>query len=249
MIILPIPKPVLAAVIAWCCLSSSAAPTSSLEISPVSVNLVAGQNVKVIEVRNRGGSAVAIQIRAFAWSQSGDSDVLAPTKDLILSPPIFTVPAGASQTIRLLLRAKGGTGERSYRLLVDEVPSPHAERNQVGIAFRISMPVIAAAAAPPSRSLGWRAQRGPNNQIRVSAVNTGNVYDKVHAIAVTLPDGSQPKIVSSGDNPYLLPGAQRHWVVQGAPPTATVRLNVTTQAGTSEHVLGVDPGEHVVIGQ
>ena len=105
---------VLAALIAWCCLSSSTALASSLEISPVSVNLVAGQNAKVIEVRNRGGSSVAIQIRAYAWSQSGDTDILGPTKDIILSPPIFTIPAGAAQTIRLLLRGKSGTGERSY---------------------------------------------------------------------------------------------------------------------------------------
>lgn len=234
-------KPVLAALIAWCCLPSSAAFASSLEISPVSVNLVAGQNVKVIEIRNRGGSAVAIQIRAFAWSQAGDTDSLTPTKDLILSPPIFTIPAGASQTIRLLLRGKGGVGERSYRLLVDEVPSSNVQRNQVGIAFRVSMPVIAAAVAPPSRNLAWRARRGPGNQILLSAANTGNAYDKVHAIAVTLPDGSQPKIASIGDNPYLLPGAQRQWVVQGATPPANLRLNVTTQAGTSEHVLVVDP--------
>jgi fimbrial chaperone protein len=234
-------NPVLAALIAWCCLSSGAATASSLEISPVSVNLVAGQNTKVIEITNRGGSSVAIQIRAYAWSQSGDTDTLAPTKDIILSPPIFTVPAGASQTIRLLLRAKGATGERSYRLLLDEVPPPGTQRNQVGIAMRVSLPVIAAAALPPSRNLAWRAKRGPGNQILLSAANMGNVYDKVHAIAVTLPDGSHPTIVASGDNSYLLSNAKRQWVVQDTTPQATVRLSVTTQAGKSEHVLVVDP--------
>ncbi|MEA3044994.1 MAG: fimbrial chaperone protein [Sphingomonadales bacterium] len=233
-------KPALAALIAWCCLPSGVANASSLEISPVSVNLVAGQSTRVIEIRNRGGSSVAIQIRAYAWSQSGNTDVLVPTRDIILSPPIFTIPAGASQTIRLLLRGPGGTGERSYRLLLDEVLSPDAQRSQVGIALRISLPVITAAASPPSRSLRWRARRGPGNQILVSAANTGNVYDKVHAIAVTLPDGSHPAIASSGDNPYLLTNAQREWVVQGATPAPTLRLNVTTQAGISEHVLVID---------
>jgi fimbrial chaperone protein len=234
-------RPALAALIAWCCLPSGVAKASSLEISPVSVNLVAGQSAKVIEIRNRGGSSVAIQIRAYAWSQSGNSDVLVPTRDIILSPPIFTISAGGSQTIRLLLRRPGGAGERSYRLLLDEVLSPDAQRNQVGIALRISLPVIAAAASPPSRSLRWRARRGAGNQILVSAANMGNVYDKVHAIAVTLPDGSHPRIVSSGDNPYLLTNTQREWIVQGATPSSTLRLNVTTQAGIGEHVLVIDP--------
>jgi len=235
------PGSVLTALMAWCCLLPGAATAGSLEISPVSVNLIAGQNAKVIEIRNRGDSAAAIQIRAFAWSQSGDADILASTQDIIVSPPIFTIPAGASQTIRLLLRGKGGTGERSYRLLLDEVPPTNTQRNQVGIALRISMPVIAAAVAPPSRSLRWRARRGPDNQVLLSAANLGNVYDKVHAIAVTLPDGSHPKIVSSGENPYLLADAQRQWVVHAGTPPATLQLSVTTQAGASEHVLIVDP--------
>src|SRR5690606_19764038 len=111
----------------------------------------------VIEVRNRGGSSVAIQVRANAWSQAGDTDVLAPTKDIILSPPIFTVPAGASQTLRLLLRGKGDARERSYRLIMDELLPPNAQANQVGVALRISMPVIAAAASPPARGLSWSA--------------------------------------------------------------------------------------------
>lgn len=234
-------KPTLAALLVWCCLASGVATASSLEISPVSVNLIAGQTTALIEVRNRGGNPAAIQLRGYAWSQSGDKDVLVPTNDIILSPPIFTVPAGASQTLRLLLRARGGTAERSYRLLLDEVPAPNLKRDQVGIALRISLPVIAAPASPPVRSLRWHARRGPDNQILLSVANGGNVYDKIHAIAVTLPDGSHSKIVSTGENPYVLAGGERQWVTKSATPAATLRLNVTTQAGNSEHLLVVDP--------
>lgn len=235
-------RSVLTALIALGCLPNSVANASSLEILPVSVNLAAGQNVTTIELKNRGGGSAAIQIRAFSWVQAGDTDILTPTRDVIMSPPIFTIPAGASQTVRLLLR--GGTGvasERSYRLLLDEVPTATGQNNQVAIALRISMPVIAAAASAPSRNLNWRAARAPGNQILLSAANTGNVYDKVHAIAVTLPDGSHPKIIPRGENPYLLPGAQRHWVVQGPALPGTIILNVTTQAGKSERTLVVDP--------
>lgn len=236
------PKPVLTALIALGCLPNSVAKASSLEILPVSVNLVAGQKVTVIELKNRGGGSTTIQIRAYSWAQAGDTDILTPTRDLIVSPPIFTIPARASQTVRLLLRV--GTGvvsERSYRLLLDEVPLANTQNNQVAIAFRISLPVIAAATSSPSRNLNWRAARGPGNQILLSAANTGNVYDKVHAIAVTLPGGGHPKIIPSGENPYLLVGAQRQWVVQGSPLPDTLRLSVTTQAGKSEQTLAVDP--------
>src|SRR5688500_9450583 len=113
-------KPVLAALISLGCLISGEARATSLEISPVMVNLAPGQTATTIEVKNRGGAPAAIHIRAFAWSQAGDVDDLAPTQEVILSPPIFTLAEGASQTIRLLLRGgKGAASERSYRLLLD----------------------------------------------------------------------------------------------------------------------------------
>ena len=115
------PTPVLATLISLGFLISGEVQAASLEISPVIVNLAPGQNATTIEVKNRGGAPAAVQARPYSWSQAGDEDNLTATQDIILSPPIFTVPAGASQTIRLLLR--GGSeagGERSYRLLLDE---------------------------------------------------------------------------------------------------------------------------------
>ena len=156
------PTPALAALIFLGCLLSGKIQAASLEISPVMVNLAPGQTATTIEVTNRGGVSTAIQARLYLWTQAGDDDTLAPTQDIILSPPIFTVPAGASQTVRLLLR--GGIvaeAERSYRLLLDEVPPANIENRQIDIALRVSLPVIVASASSGPRALQWRAERGP----------------------------------------------------------------------------------------
>jgi len=236
-------KPALAALLWLGCLRSGEANATSLEITPVAVHLVPGQNSTMIEVMNRGGLATAIQLRAYAWSQDGDKDVLVPTQDIILSPPIFTVPSGKTQTIRLLLRrGASGAGQRSYRLLLDEVPSATAAKDrQVMIAMRVSLPVIVASAAPKPKSLVWRAKRGPGSQVMLSATNGGNIFDRIHAIAVTLADGSEAKIASTAANSYVLAGAERHWLVQGNGAARELRLSVTTQAGKSEQVLAVAP--------
>jgi fimbrial chaperone protein len=224
------------------CLLSGEANATSLEITPVAIHLVPGQNSTTIEVMNRGGLAIAIQLRAYAWSQNGDQDVLVPTHEVILSPPIFTVPSGKTQTIRLLLRPGApGAGQRSYRLLLDEVPSAAAKDRQVMIAMRVSLPVIIASAAPKPKSLVWRAKRGPGSQIMLSATNSGNVYDRIQAIAVTFADGSEAKVASTASNSYLLAGAERHWLVQGNGAARELRLSVTTQAGKSEQGLAVAP--------
>jgi fimbrial chaperone protein len=236
------PTPVLAALFAFGCLQAETLQAASLEILPVIVVLAPGQATATIEVTNHGDNPVAIQTRPYSWTQTGDADTLTPTEEIILSPPIFTVPAGASQTMRLLLRGGSeASGERSYRLLLDEVPLANTGNKQIDIALRVSMPVMVSTGSPAPELLQWRAERSPNGQTELTAVNPGKIYDRVSTIEVTLADGSRPKVIASGANSYVLPGAQRHWIVQtrSTAPRGAVHLSVTTQGGKSEHILTV----------
>jgi fimbrial chaperone protein len=232
-------KPVLVALIALSWLHAGTALAASLEISPLIVTLAAGQTTTTIEVRNRGETLIAIQARSYRWTQTGNEDTLIPTQEIILSPPIFTVPAGASQTVRLLLRGGiGGTEERSYRLLLDEVPPANTLNKQIEMALRISLPVIVASASSAPAGLQWRAERGPSGETQLTVTNPGPTYDRVSLIEVTLADGSHPKVIPRGKNPYILPGATRDWIVQGHPgPPGPLQLKVLTQAGKSEQIL------------
>ena len=234
-------KPVFAALIALGCLLCGQANATSLEITPVAVHLVPGNNATTIEVMNRGGVAAAIQLRAFAWTQAGDQDVLTPTRDIIVSPPIFTIGKGATQTIRLLLRrGAASAGERTYRLLIDEVPPVSSKGHNIVVAMRLSLPVIIASEKSNAGSLHWRAKRVAGGQIMLSATNAGSAFERVHAIAVTLADGSRPGVAATGTNSYILAGARRQWVVKsGGGTSLELRLNVTTRSGKSEQVLAL----------
>jgi fimbrial chaperone protein len=215
------------------------AGAASLEISPVVINLAPRQTSATIEVLNRGGDPVAVQARAFVWSQTGDDDTLTPTKDIIVSPPIFTIPEGSSQTVRLLLRNAGaGVGGRdhSYRLLLDEVPAANSDSKQLVVALRLSIPVMAHAVAAVS-ALKWQMEHTPDGQIVLKAINTGNAYALVSAMEITLSDGSHPKAAPRGKNPYVLPGAERRWIVEGRGAPGALRLNLTTQAGRTDQTL------------
>ncbi len=213
---------------------------ASLEITPVLITLAAGQTATAIAVTNHGGAPTAIQARAYRWTQAGDDDALTPTQDIIVSPPIFTVPGGGSQTMRLLLR--GGTaagGERSYRLLLDEVPQANTPNRQVALTLRLSLPVIVGATSSGRPMLQWQVGRDAGGQTVLTASNTGSAYDKMRAIDVTLSDGSHPKVVSRSRNAYILAGAERHWVVQdhGSGPGGPLHLSVTSLTGKSELTL------------
>ena len=232
------PTLALAALLLLACPLAREVRAASLEVTPVLITLAAGQTATTVEVTNRGGTPTALQARAYRWTQAGDDDALTSTQDIIVSPPIFTVPNGGSQTMRLLLRGgAAGGGEHSYRLLLDEVPSANAPHREVAFTLRLSLPVFTASSGRPT--LQWRAERGAGGQTVLTASNTGAAYDKLRAIDVTLSDGSHPKVVSRGKNPYILAGAERHWVVQdrGGGAGGPLHLSVASLMGESELTL------------
>lgn len=237
---------ILASLISIGCLGAGEAGAAALTVSPVVVGLTPGQTTATITVENHGGAPTAVQARAYRWTQAEDNDVLVPTQDIVVSPPIFTVPQDGSQTLRLLLRggARGGE-QRFYRLLLDEVPPAGGPRKQIVVVLRLSLPVfvappgVAGAPASAAPTLEWRAEPGPGGQIALTATNPGHASARVNAIDVTLPDGGHPKAVARGQNPYVLPGARRHWIVQsgGGAPAGPLHVRVTTDAGKTEYTL------------
>jgi fimbrial chaperone protein len=213
---------------------------ASLEVSPVIVTLAPGQTATTIATANRGGTPIAIQARIYRWTQTDGEDVLTPTVEIIVSPPIFTLPAGGTQTLRLLLRGgSAAAGERTYRLVLDEVPPAAATNRQVTFALRQSLPVFMDASPSVRPALQWRAERGAGGETTLTATNASPAYDKITALEVALADGSHPKVVSHSTSLYVLSGDAHRWTVQtrGPGPGGPLRVSVTTMNGKSELTL------------
>lgn len=226
---------VVALAVAACLLPATADP-ASLEYVPNLLEMTPGQ-AATMEVRNHAGRTV-IQVRAFVWQQRGDIDELLPTDNLVVSPPIFSVPEHESQIVRLLNRsADSGAAERSYRLLLDEVPPPDVDRQQIKFALRVSLPVfIEPTGTTTGEVLEWRAERSDRGVVLV-VQNTGVRHARVAELVVTLPSGATVAATAAGKNPYVLPGMQRHFVLPEAsavPAGSVLRLRVTTGAGTKQ---------------
>jgi fimbrial chaperone protein len=225
-------------------LCAAGANAATLTISPVSVFFDSGVTSALLEVKNLGPHQATLQARIYGWSQSGNEDVLVPTSDIIMSPPIATILAGGSQTFRLLLRpgAKADTGrERHYRILLDEIPAASTGPARVGFAMRSSIPVFVMPPKPTSSSLVWRAARDGNGAVIVTATNATAAYDKIFELAVIHTDGSVHNGVTQGTNAYVLPHAQRNWAVPGENSVGSIRLNVTTRNGKTAETLPIGP--------
>jgi fimbrial chaperone protein len=143
-------------------LASHVSAQNSLTVTPLRVELSSRASAAVIDVINTSAGALTLQIQQRVWLQDGGRDRQGESRDLILSPAIFTLQPGEKQVVRIALRgAPDAQRERAYRVFVSEVPTPQLKvtPNASGfrVALRMDLPLFVAplqAAAPqPSYTL------------------------------------------------------------------------------------------------
>ena len=221
-------------------LVATAARAQSLSVLPVNVFLSPGQSATTVTVTNSGQSDTAIQIRAYGWSQKDGTDQLGKSDELLLSPPLAKIPAGASQVIRLVLRQKPQNQEATYRILIDQIPPP-SEPGVVHFVLRLSIPVFAL---PPVRCVPDVQFRLESNdgQFYLVATNAGKMHEAVREMQLTGEDGREVKLES---NPlsYVLPGATRRWHIvapdSSSPKIEALRLKARMNAGVIDQQVRI----------
>lgn len=214
------------------------AHAGSFSVNPVRVTLSAKQPVAAITVRNAGAEPAVVQLEISAWSQDQGQDVLVPTNEVLATPPIFTVPAGKTQILRVgLRRPTTATDETTYRLVLREVPPPAAPTQQgLRVALKISMPVFVVPAASVAPALNWRTTRTADGEIRVHLTNTGTAHVQVSKIELALAEAGTA-LGTQTTAGYVLPGNTRSWTVKTASPVAVgakVHIRSMTDAGAFE---------------
>lgn len=219
-----------------CAMTCGIAQAGSFSINPVKLTLSAQNSMQIMTVRNDGAEAAVMQVELVAWSQANGQDVYTPTRELLATPPIFTVPAGGSQIIRVgLRRAPEGQRELAYRMFLQEVPPP-AKPDTVGlqVALRISVPVFVAPSEPVKPVLYWQAVRLDEHTLKVGVTNTGNGHDHLSAYKIYRTGNAKP-ILAQKLFSYLLPGETHYWsLTTDTMPNPGESLRILTHTETGE---------------
>jgi fimbrial chaperone protein len=217
------------AVVAIVLLTGLAAGAQTLSVLPVNIFLPPGQKATTLTVTNPGKTETAIQLRAYAWNQSGDDDPLTATAAVGVSPPMATIAPGASQVVRVILREPPQDREATYRILVDQIPPP-AEPGFVRVVLRLSIPIFAQPMVRTASNVQFHLETNAG-KLTLVGVNSGLRHDAIREIALTTADGRTLKL-DGGFSPYILAGATRHWplAVQGPLPLPGEMLKLTAHA-------------------
>jgi fimbrial chaperone protein len=223
--------------------AAGTAAASTLAVAPVRVELTSSAPIAVLTVRNQDNSAVVVQARPAAWSQHEDHDQLDDTHDLLVTPPLFTIPAGGQQIVRIaLLRKVDPSRELDYRLVLSEVPpAAPANASELRVALRITLPVFVDAMRRTSADLSWRHTLLPDGTLSIEADNHGMAHVQILDFDAASMDHAEERWHTSSAR-YLLPGSSAHWELKSAPGlTATTRLMVRGHSDAGDFSVASEP--------
>ena len=221
-------------------LTGLAASAQALSVLPVNILLSPGQRATSLAVTNQGTSETSIQVRAYAWNQKDGEDQLTASDAVVVSPPLATIAAGATQVVRLILRQPPQGSEATYRILVDQIPPP-AEPGVVHIVLRLSIPIFAQPMTRALPHIQFHLERDAE-QLYLVGINDGLHHETIRNIVLSTSDGRKLKEDFSA-SPYVLAGATRRWHLTAQDslplPSEPLRLTAHGDAGAIEQQVPV----------
>ncbi|HYM42978.1 MAG TPA: fimbria/pilus periplasmic chaperone [Steroidobacteraceae bacterium] len=220
------------------------AAASALSIAPIRVELTSAKRTAVLTLRNQEDTPVVVQARPAAWTQRDGEDQLDDTHDLVVTPPIFTVPPKGQQVLRIaLLREADPARELDYRLVLSEVPSAGpAETTGLKVALRITLPVFVAARSAAAADLAWSHKWQPDGTLEIEAQNRGTAHLQIHDFDVQTAGQSPLKLHAEVPH-YLLPGTVARWQLHAAgKPASDGRLRIQGHSDAGDFSVTSSPG-------
>jgi fimbrial chaperone protein len=224
--------PIIAAMSIAAAALGSPSSAGSFKVNPVQIKLPADQQAASLTITNSDAAPVAIRVLTFAWSQANGEDRYTPTANVIVSPPIFTIPAGGTQLVRVGLRERGA--ERAYRVILEEIPRQKPLGGEVQVILRLNLPLYLIPKGGSKPDVSWRAWRAADGTIDIEGRNRGTLYEQVAELAV---EGDGRAEVLSRQMGVVLPGSSRIWKVRGSKqlqPGGYFTLKVRSSAGEIE---------------
>ena len=210
-----------------------AAPASagSVVLWPINPTITAEERATALWLENRGTEPVTLQIRAFGWHQAAGADRYESQDEVVSSPPIAIVAPGKRQLVRIVRRDNAPQNpERSYRLLIDELPPPPKSADgqnpsaKLAIQMRYSIPLFTYRASPSSPRLDLRFVVVEGKRF-VEINNNGDTHARL--VDLRLVHGSKKFDVTAGLVGYVLPGSVMRWPLPSdAPLSGSILLNV-----------------------
>jgi fimbrial chaperone protein len=225
---------------------AAAAWGSVVSVNPVRVHLSPKKRSELIELRNSGKESARFQIAAHSWEETADGQMkLVPTNDLLFFPSLLEIKPGEARRVRVASSVAPGASERSYRIIVQQLPTNEAAAGTVRVLTNLNLPVFVQPATPkPAATVKATTQRG---QVVVALENTGNAYFKAQSIRVVARAKSGAAVFEKTlPGWYVLARGRRVYTVDlpanACAEITSITATATTENGKASTAVAVAPG-------
>jgi fimbrial chaperone protein len=219
-----------------------AARCSTFTVDPVRIEVSPSRPNAILEITNREETPVTLQAHVVSWSLDGQKEVYVDSDEVMLNPPIAVLGPHQKQSIRLGLRhPMSGSQERTYRLIVEEVPPPpKPDFHGVQTILRFSIPVFAIPKSATAPHLEWQAVRTNDAGLRLVATNRGSAHVQVKSLLVIGADSSD-EYFKGAEPTYLLPTQQREWSIvdKRAMTAKRIKILAVTDTGGLHEIIEI----------
>lgn len=190
---------------------------TSLQVAPILLEFLPQEKVKELWLTNTGNEAIHSQVRVNSWLQVNNQDTLIPSKDLIASPMVLTIPPGQRQLVRLIRgTATNSSTEKAYRLIVDELPNPQSEaQSGLHLLLKYSIPVFFKTSASDSVQQGLTSLKEMTFKYSANTLtitNQSQHYKRFSQFAYIDEQGKKTPI-QMGLMGYVLSGQSMQWKI------------------------------------
>lgn len=181
-----------------------------LEVSPVHINLSAQKNIILVKLDNVDKHPFVMQLSAKRWKQKQGKNIYSSTNDILVTPPLVSIPPGKEQNLRIaFLGVPGEHKEKSYRLYLKQI-LPHKNKiSGLYVAINIGLPIFIKPLQPSKQKVVWSGHCD-NKQLTLVARNVGDKHAQVTRLKLV--DSKTHKlIVNKRVFTYILPGNSHEW--------------------------------------
>lgn len=188
-----------------------------LEVTPVQLALSPSQKIGVIKVTNRSDEPSFLQLSLLDWQQSPKGkDIYKTSHDILLTPPLFVLPAHKTQIIRFALRHPTyNTVQKAYRVHLKEVQQPRKRKlgQMLYFLMDISLPLFIQPLHMIENEV-WSIKILDAHYMKLNLYNDGNISLFVNQWQL-LSDQTQGHLTKKHSTfTYIFPHCSYSWIVK-----------------------------------
>lgn len=221
---------------------AAAAPVS---ITPTTIVLGPGRTTALVSITNESDGPTRFETSVNIWSESPEGETtLTPSDEVVIFPQLIALAPHETKKVRIGTELPPAAAERSYRLILQELPQLNREtgRVEIQVLSKISLPVFVADPRAQARP-AVAAPVLKDGVLSFDVANTGAAHFMLKQVNVTGRDAKGDAFTLATNGWYVLAGGRRSFHVTLAAAdcrrATEIAVKTVSDAGPAEVRLPV----------